>query len=129
MTKFSLKFDLNTEESELPHFMIAKIRYGDKVKYLPIELPLGKGMWPWPAIANDRDEDHRGLFISAVLTVMLEYMVDDWTPARLSPVHTRDLRDGYVLFTSVPNHWRMTQLGSSPVENVSRFLPRNSGSF
>ena len=35
MTKVSLKF--NTEDSEQPHFMIAKIRCGDKVKYFPTE--------------------------------------------------------------------------------------------
>jgi hypothetical protein len=64
MTKVSLKFNLNLEDSGRPYFMTAKIRCGDKVKYFPMELALGKGLWPTPAIASDRNEEHRGLRVS-----------------------------------------------------------------
>ena len=44
--------------------MAAKIWYGDKVKYFPMELAPGKGMWQRLAVASDRREEHRSLRVS-----------------------------------------------------------------
>ena len=81
--------------------MTAKIRCGDKVKYFPMEVAPGKGVWVWVAVASDRTEEHRGLRVGQQCPVrQVEYRTDRDSGIPIVR-HTRP-RDGYALLLQSP---------------------------